>query len=71
MRMILGLDRPNAGTAHVDGRPYVALPGPLREVGALLDAKDVHGGRTRPQPPARPGPQQRDPPRAGSRRCWS
>ena len=46
MRLILGLDRPNAGTALVAGRPYVSLPGPLFEVGALLDAKDAHGGRT-------------------------
>ena len=46
MRLILGLDRPNSGTALVNGRPYRSLPGPLYEVGALLDAKDVHGGRT-------------------------
>ncbi len=46
MRLILGLDRPTAGTACVDGRSYGSLPGPLYEVGALLDAKDVHGGRT-------------------------
>jgi ABC-2 type transport system ATP-binding protein len=46
MRMILGLDRPTAGGVTVDGKPYRALPAPLREVGALLDAKAVHGGRT-------------------------
>ena len=46
MRMILGLDRPSSGTALVDGRPYGQAKAPLREVGALLDAKDVHGGRT-------------------------
>ena len=46
MRLILGLDRPNAGKALVNGRPYRDLPDPLHEVGALLDAKDVHGGRT-------------------------
>jgi ABC-2 type transport system ATP-binding protein len=45
MRMILGLDRPNAGTALVNGRPYVQATGPMHEVGALLDAKDCHGGR--------------------------
>ncbi|GAA5199144.1 ABC transporter ATP-binding protein [Rugosimonospora acidiphila] len=46
MRMILGLDRPTHGNALVNGRPYTAARAPLREVGALLDAKDVHGGRT-------------------------
>ena len=46
MRMILGLDRPNAGTALVNGKPYASLSDPLSEVGSLLDAKDVHGGRT-------------------------
>ena len=46
MRMILGLDRPNAGQALVNGRPFHALKAPLTKVGALLDAKDVHGGRT-------------------------
>ncbi|MEV4628767.1 ATP-binding cassette domain-containing protein [Micromonospora sp. NPDC049523] len=46
MRMILGLDRPTAGTALVGGRPYASLRHPLRHVGALLDAKAVHPGRT-------------------------
>jgi ABC-2 type transport system ATP-binding protein len=46
MRMILGLDRPTRGTALVNNQPYARLKAPLREVGALLDAKDVHGGRT-------------------------
>ncbi|MEV4160309.1 ABC transporter ATP-binding protein [Nonomuraea dietziae] len=46
MRMILGLDRPSGGTALVDGRPYHELRHPLRKVGALLDAKAVHGGRS-------------------------
>jgi ABC-2 type transport system ATP-binding protein len=46
MRMILGLDRPTHGTALVNGHPYASGKAPLREVGALLDAKDVHGGRT-------------------------
>jgi ABC-2 type transport system ATP-binding protein len=46
MRMILGLDRPTAGTALVAGRPYGTLRHPLRAVGALLDAKAVHPGRT-------------------------
>ena len=46
MRMILGLDRPNAGSALVNGKAYASLSDPLSEVGSLLDAKDVHGGRT-------------------------
>ncbi|GAA2083903.1 ABC transporter ATP-binding protein [Actinomadura alba] len=45
MRMILGLDRPTSGTALIGGRPYATLPHPLREVGALLDAKAAHPGR--------------------------
>ncbi|MFE6747594.1 ABC transporter ATP-binding protein [Kitasatospora purpeofusca] len=46
MRLILGLDRPTAGRALVDGRPYAGLDRPLRQVGALLDAQALHGGRT-------------------------
>ncbi|MFI6583279.1 ATP-binding cassette domain-containing protein [Embleya sp. NPDC050493] len=46
MRMILGLDRPTSGHARIDGRPYARLHRPLHEVGALLDAKAVHPGRT-------------------------
>jgi ABC-2 type transport system ATP-binding protein len=46
MRMVLGLDRPTAGTALVNGRPFTAFPEPLREVGALLDPGSVHPGRT-------------------------
>ncbi|MEV0200636.1 ATP-binding cassette domain-containing protein [Nonomuraea sp. NPDC050691] len=46
MRMILGLDRPTGGSVLVDGIPYRELRHPLRKVGALLDAKAVHGGRS-------------------------
>ncbi|MFI7439930.1 ATP-binding cassette domain-containing protein [Nonomuraea indica] len=46
MRMILGLDRPTAGRALVGGRPYHELDNPLRTVGALLDARAVHPGRS-------------------------
>ena len=46
MRMILGLDRPNSGTALIDGKPYRDLADPLRAVGALLEARAVHPGRT-------------------------
>ncbi|MBD0695192.1 ATP-binding cassette domain-containing protein [Streptomyces sp. CBMA123] len=46
MRMVLGLDRPTAGRALVGGRPYTELAEPLRQVGALLDAQALHGGRT-------------------------
>ena len=46
MRMVLGLDRPTAGQALVDGRPYRELRAPLRVVGALLDAGAVHPRRS-------------------------
>ncbi len=46
MRLILGLDYPDAGTVSVDGQRYGGLANPMREVGALLDAKAVHGGRS-------------------------
>jgi ABC-2 type transport system ATP-binding protein len=46
MRLILGLDRPQNGTALIDGRRYRDLRDPLRTVGALLEAKSVHPGRT-------------------------
>ncbi|MGW3645438.1 ABC transporter ATP-binding protein [Streptomyces sp. NPDC000878] len=46
LRLVLGLDAPTAGTVTVAGRRYAELPAPLRTVGALLDAKGVHGGRT-------------------------
>ncbi len=46
MRMILGLDTPSAGQVTVNGRPYRQLPDAPRHVGALLDAKAVHGGRS-------------------------
>jgi ABC-2 type transport system ATP-binding protein len=45
MRMILGLDRPTEGRALVNGRPFEQHRAPLREIGALLDAKGVHPGR--------------------------
>ncbi|WP_424185395.1 ABC transporter ATP-binding protein [Actinokineospora sp. G85] len=46
MRMVLGLDHPSAGTAHIDDKPYASLRHPAREVGALLDAKALHPART-------------------------
>jgi ABC-2 type transport system ATP-binding protein len=46
MRMIMGLDVPDAGTATVNGLLFDELAWPLREVGALLDAKAFHPGRT-------------------------
>src|SRR3984893_18166410 len=45
MRMILGLDAPPQGSVTVGGRSYRDLPAPMREGGALLDAKALHGGR--------------------------
>ncbi|MEQ6898298.1 ABC transporter ATP-binding protein [Microbacterium sp. KR10-403] len=46
MRMIVGLDRPTAGSVTVNGARYASMRAPLREVGVLLDAKAVHTGRT-------------------------
>jgi ABC-2 type transport system ATP-binding protein len=46
MRMLIGLDRPNAGQATVNGKPYRELRRPLREVGAMLEAKSFHPGRS-------------------------
>lgn len=46
MRIILGLDSPTSGKALVDGRPYTSIVWPLRKVGVLLDASDVHPART-------------------------
>ncbi|MEU0587514.1 ABC transporter ATP-binding protein [Streptomyces sp. NPDC006132] len=45
MRMILGLDNPTSGHVTIGGYPYRRLPNAPRQVGALLDAKAVHGGR--------------------------
>ncbi|QKG27380.1 ABC transporter ATP-binding protein [Actinomadura verrucosospora] len=45
MRVLLGLDAPSSGEALVNGGRYTALRRPLHEVGALLDAGAVHGGR--------------------------
>ena len=47
MRMILGLDAPTNGFVTVNGKPYGQHQAPLREVGALLDARSVHPGRVR------------------------
>src|SRR6201989_508837 len=46
MRCILGLDYADEGTVTVDGKIYHDLTYPMREVGALLEAKAVHGGRS-------------------------
>ena len=46
MRMILGLDAPTSGQVTVGGRPFHTMAHPMREVGALLDAKSIHGGRS-------------------------
>ena len=46
MRLLLGLDRPQEGSATIDGKRYAELADPLRTVGALLEAKSVHTGRS-------------------------
>jgi ABC-2 type transport system ATP-binding protein len=46
MRLILGLDHPTAGTATIDGKTYKEIPDPLRTVGALLEARQMHPNRS-------------------------
>ncbi|MDX3226107.1 ABC transporter ATP-binding protein [Streptomyces sp. ME19-01-6] len=46
LRMILGLHEPTSGTVTVEGRPFASRPRGLRHVGSLLDAQEVHGGRS-------------------------
>jgi len=46
MRLIMGLDRPTTGTTTLNGRPYAEHRDPLRQVGALLEAKAIHTGRS-------------------------
>jgi ABC-2 type transport system ATP-binding protein len=46
MRMLLGLDMPTSGDVRIDGRHYTQLSEPMKHIGALLDAKAIHGGRT-------------------------
>ncbi|QAY61986.1 ABC transporter ATP-binding protein [Xylanimonas allomyrinae] len=46
MRMIMGLDRPTSGSVTVNGRPYAQHKSPLTQVGALLEARAVHPGRS-------------------------
>ncbi|MGW3962521.1 ABC transporter ATP-binding protein [Amycolatopsis sp. NPDC005003] len=46
MRLVLGLDAPTGGTVRVNGRPYARHSAPLQEVGALLEAKSIHPGRS-------------------------
>ena len=46
LRMILGLNAPTSGTVTIDGRRFADRPRGLRHVGALLDAQDIHGGRS-------------------------
>ncbi|MEV0643352.1 ATP-binding cassette domain-containing protein [Streptomyces sp. NPDC050619] len=46
MRMVMGLDRPSSGTVRVNGRPYEQHKAPLQEIGALLEAKSIHPGRS-------------------------
>jgi ABC-2 type transport system ATP-binding protein len=46
MRLLLGLDRPSSGGCLINGKRYADFPAPLREVGALLEARAVHTGRS-------------------------
>ena len=71
MRMMLGLDRPTAGDVRIDGKHYDRLKDPLKYIGALLDAKAMHGGPQRLQPPAVSRAEQRHPQERGCTRCWT
>jgi len=46
MRLILGLDSPTSGSVSIDGQSYQQLPAPLHEVGAMLEARAIHTGRS-------------------------
>ena len=59
MRMIMGLDRPTSGRVRVNGRPYAQHKAPLQEIGALLEAKAIHPGRSAYHHLLRPGGEQR------------
>ena len=69
MRMMVGLTRPDQGDVRYDGVRYTRLRHPARVVGAVLDARCMHPGRTRPQPPARRRRAQRHRRPAASTRC--
>ena len=46
MRLLLGLDRPTSGSSTINGKPFAQLTRPLHEVGALLESRAVHPGRS-------------------------
>jgi ABC-2 type transport system ATP-binding protein len=46
LRMVMGLDMPSAGAVTIDGRPYASIDRPLFEVGAMLEARAIHAGRS-------------------------
>jgi ABC-2 type transport system ATP-binding protein len=46
MRLILGLDAPTSGSVTIDGQAYQDLPAPLHEIGAMLEARAIHTGRS-------------------------
>jgi ABC-2 type transport system ATP-binding protein len=46
MRMMLGLDAPSSGTTRINGKDYRDLPAPLHEIGAMLEARAIHTGRS-------------------------
>jgi ABC-2 type transport system ATP-binding protein len=50
MRLILGLDAPSSGTARINGKPLAAHDRPMAQVGALLEARAIHGGRAARDP---------------------
>ena len=46
MRMMLDLDNPSGGSVRIDGKHYRELEEPVKYIGALLEAKSMHGGRS-------------------------
>ena len=71
MRMMLGLDNPTAGDVRIDGKHYAQLHEPLKYIGALLDAKAMHGGRSAYNHLLCLAQANRIPRRAGAARCWT
>jgi hypothetical protein len=71
LRMILGLIRPDAGTAVIAGKPYAKLANPARTVGALLDAAAAHPGRSGRDHLRECSPPRPEYPASGPGSCWS
>ena len=71
MRMMLGLDHPTSGDVRIDGKHYDQLKDPLKYIGALLDAKAMHGGRSAYNHLLCLAQSNGIPRSAGRTRCWT